>query len=167
MNNIYFDLYTETPDVSETDISDLIITRIKEYQSQQGLIRKSNFIKDFDSMGFYSKDRSMWTVFSEQDANFGVFSNDASTLFLGTAKEFMSILTFLEQQDWTKINIAEWVMISEPPSPQSSLYLRHFRKYGLQPYGQLQWNSFNGRIAFVEVRNSDSSRFINGKKQES
>ncbi len=47
MYDLYFDLATEID--TEVDISDLILTRIKEYQSQQGLIKRSNLIKGFDS----------------------------------------------------------------------------------------------------------------------
>ncbi len=167
MNNIYFDLYTETPEIPEADVHELIEIRVEEYIRQQGIIAKSNFINDFNSLGFYSQRTNIWNVFSEEYAFLGVFSNDVSGLFLGTGKQLLSIQEFLDQKSWDNINIAEWVMISDAPKPQSTKYLKAFSKdYGLMPDGQIQWNSYRGKIAFAEVRNADGSRFINGKLQK-
>ncbi len=166
MNNIYFDLDPSPQETDETDITEIIQLRMTEYQQSQGLIKSTRFLGSMENLGYFSHNRNMLSVISEKDANFGVFSNDVSTLFLGTTQVLISLEDFKNKQDWRNIDIAEWVMVSDRPRIQSTLYLDAFASYGLQPHGQMQWNSFRGTIAFCEVRNADGSRFINKVKQE-
>ncbi len=164
---IYFDLEEDDFAIPEVNVSELVEIRIREYMERQGLIHKPSFIKDFNSLGYYSPQTNLWNVFSEKDAYFGVFSNDVSGFFLGTGKQILSIQEFIAQESWDNINIAEVAMISDWSKVQSSKYLYHFGgNYGLKPYGQIRWNSYNGKIAFAEVCNADGTRFINGKLQE-
>ncbi len=168
--DIYFDLDIPLPPVNEVDINEIVRLRISEYIQSQGLIKSNNFLGSMEeNLGYFSPLRNMFSVVGEKDANFGVFSNDVSTLFLGTTTEFLSLeqlKKLTQRSDWYKFNITEWVSISNRPRKQSTLYLNAFDEYGLKPYGDMMWKSFNGQIAFCEVRNADGSRFINAKEQE-
>lgn len=176
-NSIYFDLDTPYFDLNcplsepdEADITEVIKLKVSEYLQNEGLIKSNNFLGTIEeNLGYFSSNRNMLSVVGEKDSNFGVFSNDVSTLFLGVTKDFIDLkeLTNLnDRKDWYKFNITEHVLISDRPRKQSSLYLNAFSSWGLQPYGEIKWRSFNGRIVFCEVRNADGSWYINKIKQE-
>ncbi|MDJ0733515.1 MAG: hypothetical protein QNJ47_05405 [Nostocaceae cyanobacterium] len=157
--------HSKSHDVDNSEIADFIEERIKFYQKQMQVTVKQSFLRRWQALIFSSKERAMFSVLSEKDANLGIFGNDICALYLGVADDILSLEELEQKQGFEGINIAEWVMVSSPDRPKTAQYLQAFSKYGLKPYGQMIWNSYQGRIANCFILNSDFTRhFAEGEK---